>query len=261
MNISLIISFISLAISILAVIFTSIELWKNNFSRFKPLTLVGNLRLRVYPIKSGKERWFIPSLDIPINIANEAARPGKILSIRIVVHFSKLPIQGNKEIFYPKWEVDAEEFNKYGKDRFDWIKKAVLSDWMPFIILSKTSISKHLIFEPNGSWENPVIQHQVLFTMEIFSEPEKKWRQIGKWEFSLLEPVWSEMTENGTSFGAKSIDAYEIEKEMIYPADLHKYTGTTSPIPKGGFNAEKSYLDYPSKKNKHVKTSPDESES
>lgn len=260
MDSSLIISIISLIISSFAVTFTFIELWKNNFSQFKPLILTGDLRLRVYPITNKKEKWYIPSLDIPLNIANEAACPGKVLSIRIVVQYPKLPIQNNKEIFYPQWEVDAGEFNRLGRDRFEWIEKAVINDWMPFIVLSKTSLSKHLIFEIDSSWETPVIQ-QMLFTMEIFTLPENKWRQIGKWEYDLSVPIWRVLTQLGSSILIGSTDADEIEKDKIYPSDLHKYTGTDIPIPEGDLNLGISYLDFPSKKSKDAKTSQDKSES
>ncbi len=114
------------------------------------------------------------------------------------------------------------------------------------------------IFEPNLRWNDPVIQETVLFTMEIFTEPENKWRQIGKWVLPLLERQWSDLTENGASFRAIMIDPLVIQKDkMIYPADLHKYTGTKNPIPKGGYNAKPSYLAYPSEKSIDSQTPPD----
>ncbi len=106
MDNSLIISIISIAIATLSAIFTGVALWKNNFSKFKPITLVGDLNLRIYPIKSDDEKWFIPSLDVPINIANEAARPGKILRVRIVVNFPRALFIRIEPLLLPQ-EVDS----------------------------------------------------------------------------------------------------------------------------------------------------------
>lgn len=36
-------------------------------------------------------------------------------------------------------------------------------------------------------------------------------------------------------------------KEFCDPGDLHKYTGSKETIPKDGFRAAPSYLDYPKK--------------
>ena len=94
-------------------------------------------------------------------------------------------------------------------------------------------------------WEEPVIQDKILFTMEIFTEPEKKWRKIGEWVHSLTEQAWSELTENGTSIGASNLVEQQIQKEHRHPPDLHKYSGTNNLNPKGFINAESSYLDFP----------------
>jgi len=37
------------------------------------------MRLRIYPFRSGSERWFIASLDVPLSVTNEAVRHNVIL--------------------------------------------------------------------------------------------------------------------------------------------------------------------------------------
>jgi len=239
---SLLVSIISAVISVAAVTISLIALWKTHFAKFRPICTIGDLCLRIYPIRSERENWFIPSLDVPVSIANEGARPGKVLGLRISVSFPNLPIPGNREIFYPIWEVAPEKFRRIGRNRFQWIDEATLGEWMPFVVLPKTTVTKHLVFE--SRWTDPVIQNEVSFSMEIYTESHRKWTEIGKWQSCLSPAAWSELTIHGTSIGTHPIGAIEME-EQLHPPDLHKYTGTKEPIPEGGFGAGLSYLDYP----------------
>lgn len=230
----------TLIISLLSLTISLVVLWRGFLSRFQPITTIGDLRLRIYPIKNGKQRWFIPSLDVPVNIANDAARAGKILGIRIILNFPKLPINDNREIYYPKWEVDPQKFTKLAQYRFHWIDEAAKAEWVPFVILPKTTVTKHIIFE-TGRWDEPVIQEELVYRMEILTDSNEQWLEIGKWALNLYPELWSELVENGTSIGTRNLISVDIEGESRFPNDLHKYTGTKKKIPKGGFKAKPSY--------------------
>lgn len=230
-------------ISIISLIISAVTLYKSILSKFRAVYSVGDLNLRIYPIKNGKRKWFIPSIDIPISFANSGANSGIIQEVRVVATYPNLPINDHWDIFLPKWEISSSEFNKSDKkDRFNLIDNAVISDWMSFIVLPKKVLSKHLVFET--TWEKPVIQEKVLFTLQIKSETSAKWEEVEQWELPLNELVWSELTQKGTSIGTKCKTKFVDYSELVKPEDLHKYTGTNAPIPKGGFQAKDSFMDY-----------------
>lgn len=228
-------------ISIIALTASLIALWKTHLSRFSPILTVGNSCLRIYPIKSDDDRWFLPSISLPISFTNEGAQIGQIDDIRIRVSFPNLPIPGNFEMFYAKWEVDGQ---KLSRERFDWVENAVIDDWMPFSLLPRETKTKHLVFETR--WNEPVIQEKVLCDLEIKVRGNSKWVKIKQWDFCLTTVEWSELAEVGTSFSTSPNNNGNI-KEYINPKDLHKYTGTKDEIPKDGFKASPSYLDFSNK--------------
>ena len=231
----------SAIISVIAVVLSLIALWKTHFAKSKFIPIVGTLRLRIYPIKNERERWFIPSFDIPVSLTNEGARPGKILGLRLSIKFPDLPIPDSREYFYPKWEVDAKQICR---ERFEWINEATIGDWMPFVVLPKETVTKHLVFE--SKWFDPVIQNEVTCAMEIYTDVDPTWKDIAKWYVRLSARDWGELTNNGTSFGYSPDGAIDM-LEKIHPLDLHKYTGSKEPIPEKGFGVAPSYLDYPDK--------------
>lgn len=238
---------LSVLISLLALVFSGIALWKTSFSKFKAIFSVGDLRLRIYPIKNGKQKWFISSVDIPIDVANDGAQPGRINDMRILVHYPNLPVTDHWEVFLPKWDVDSIKFRQCDtQDRFRWIKNATLSDWMPFIVLSKQIESKHFIFEIR--WDKPVIQKQIVFELQVKTNTNEEWIKIDEWELSLSKEMWSELTEVGTSIGTSSKNSVKEHGNLVNPPDLHKHTGTYEKIPRGGFKAKPSCMNYPKKR-------------
>ena len=102
-------------------------------------------------------------------------------------------------------------------------------------------MTKHFVFE--SRWEDPVIQEVVTCTLEIRSG-SSTWREVASWHLPLDGKTWSELAEVGTSLTFNPGKA-ELVGEACVPPDLHKYTGTKAEIPKGGFLAGDSYLDYP----------------
>ena len=215
-----------------------IALWKTHFAKAKFIVIAGTLRLRVYPIKNEGRRWFIASFDAPVSITNEGARPGKILGLRLVLRFSELPIPDNREYFYAKWEVEG---SKISRERFTWIDEGKVAHWMPFVVLPKDTVTKHLVFE--STWDEPVIQNRIDCSMEIYSDLDRTWQELAQWDVVLSPTVWGELTNRGSAF------SYETEvlhrEDRIQPPDLHKFTGSKEPIPELGLGAAPSYLDYP----------------
>ncbi|RIH62729.1 hypothetical protein D1164_23395 [Mariniphaga sediminis] len=233
------ISLIAIFISIIAFFVSFVALWKSYFSKFTPIFTVGHCSFRVYPIKNGDEKWFLPSFIIPISITNNGAQIGKIEKLRLKVTFPDLPIANHYEIFHAKWIVNG---NRISKNRFEWIKKAVIEDWMPMIVLSRETKTKNIVFE-NMRWDEPVIQNKILCTLEFKSNNHKKYKQIAQWTFHLTAKTWVAMTEKGTSFSTSSELSPTME-DWIFPKDLHKYTGTKEDITKIKIESSPSYLDY-----------------
>lgn len=241
-KIKLIKIYIPIIVSVLALGISGATFCKNYLSKFQPVCTVGDLRLRIYPISNGNENWFIPSIDIPINIANDGSRPGKVLGMRLRANYPDVPIQNNYEYFYPKWELDTRKFNQIAKERFEWINEATLGYWVPFIVLSKTSSFKHVVFE--SRWDKPIIASKIIFTLEIYTDSHKAWKEIGRWDAYIRAIDWSELTSRGTSNSFHAINSIELERP-IYPPDLYRFLEAKEPIPEGGYNAEPSFLDYP----------------
>ncbi len=229
-----------LLISLAAITISLLALWKTHFAPFSAVAVAGQLTLRIYPIKNGDERWFIASLDVPISVTNEGARPGVIDGLRLRLHFPKIPIPGNCESINPAFEIAPEDAKHISKDRFEWVDKIVAGAWMPFTILPKATVTKHFIFET--TWEDPVIQEVVNCTLEIRSR-SGTWREVASWRLSLIGTLWSHLVDVGGGI-AHFPDDTDSAQSVCVPPDLHKYTGTKAQIPKGGLSAHDSYLDY-----------------
>jgi hypothetical protein len=230
----------SLLISITALVISLLAVWKTHFAPFSALAVAGRLRFRIYPIKNGDERWFIPSLDVPVSVTNEGARPGVVKGLRLRLCFPGIPIPGNHESITASFEIAPENSKHIDEDRFQWIDKIVVGAWMPFTVLPKATVTKHFVFE--ARWEDPVIQETVTCTLEV--SESGIWRKVVSWRLVLDATIWSELADNG---GAISYipDGDVSAQSTCVPADLHKYTGTKTPIPKGGLSGAPSYLDFP----------------
>jgi hypothetical protein len=236
------ISIASAIISLAAFTVGSIALWKTHFARFTATALAGTLRQRIYPIKNEGENWYLASFDIPLSVTNGGACPGHIRGVRLTLRFPLLPIPNNREYIYAKWEIDPTHARRINRDRFQWLRELTISDWMPFTVLPKQTVTKHLIFETR--WNDAVIQKQVQYTLELVSDARAGWQQVASWELPFTARDWGELANRGTSLSVSPLGSIEMESPC-HPIDLHKYTGSKEPIPKEGFNAGPSFLDYP----------------
>jgi hypothetical protein len=229
-------------VSAVALFVSCVALWKGHLAPFSPIAVAGNLVHRIYPIRSETERWFISSFDLPLSVTNPAARPGLVTGLRLRLHYPDLPIPGNYELVYPIWELRPDKVNRIGKDRFTWTEEAVAAHWAPFVVLPKTTVAKHLLFEVR--WEEPVIQPRITVTLELQTDGRSKWLTVSTWEAPLLPLVWNEMADMGRGFAYSELGRAPREPQCS-PSDLHKYTGNKAALPAEGFVTGTTHLDYP----------------
>ncbi|WP_157878794.1 hypothetical protein [Streptomyces sp. CT34] len=227
-------------ISSLALVISLATLWQSHLAKFKTVAVAGPLQLRISQIKSSDTSWYIPQVDCRVTISNTGARVGKVLGIRMVARYPLLPIPGAHEIFSAHSEVDSVLYRKHGADRFTWIDKASLGDAAPFVLLPRSSTSKHVVFDTR--WDDPVIQDEIEFTLEILTDRVAKWIAVEKWTHSIRGIEWSELTEVGTAFTVHPASAGSRRPFTTVPSDLHEYTRGKKEIPAGGFTRHDSRL-------------------
>lgn len=233
---------ISAGVAIVALAISIITMWRAHFSLLNPIAVVGRLCQRVYPIKNDVDEWYMMSVDIPISLCNPGAQPLLIQGVRIRLHFPEIPIPKNYELIHAKWEIKSEQARKIDKNRFQWLQDICPIDWMPFTVLSKATVTKHLIFETR--WEDPVIQTKTHVSIEVLSSSEKSWVVVGEWELNMGAKMWVEMASFGRGIVCVLKES-KVEYGEKFPKDLHKYTGTKDPIPTTGGMSSSSSLNYP----------------
>lgn len=238
------VSLISVGIASAAFFVSLTTLWKNYFAKCNVLVAAGHLRHRIYPIKSGDDEWYIVSFDIPLSFTNSGAKSGMITGLRLKLHYSNLPIPDNREYIYPNFEIDPKKSNQISKERFNWIENLLLSHWVPFIILPKNSISKHIVFETR--WDDPVIQDEIDCCLEIETDHKQNWFSACKWDIDLSPKRWSDLACVG---GAMAYCQAGQQSGFcnVHPQDLHKYTGSKEPLPENDRKLAPSFLNFPKK--------------
>ncbi len=236
------IALISAFIAFAALAVSAVTLLRTDYAIADPVTVVGPLRHRIYPVKNGKEKWFISSFDAPVSFCNSGARPLLITHVRLRLHFPNIPIPGNEEIIFPRWDVDPTLAPRIDRNRFQWLEELAPRQWMSVGVLPKETVLKHLIFEVR--WNDPVVQKDIHATLETQSSVSREWTRAARWHAQLDAETWGELSNNGTSMSYDP-DGRDPTVERCTPADLHKYTGSKDPIPKEGFGAGTSYLDFP----------------
>lgn len=212
---------ISIAISIAAFILSATALWQTHFAKFRIVCSSGNLRLQIYPF----ENRYIPSVDIPITITNVGAQAGKIIGARVRVTYPDLSISNNYEFLNPIWDVDYEKYNPISNKRLEWIDTAVVGEWMPFVVLPKQTVSKHLVFESH--WDEPVFYNNAIFELEIRTSTSKKWGKVARWDISLSPGMLDENIDSVSSFIFMEADSIKINLEKdIDVTELHNQINT-----------------------------------
>ncbi|MFJ2183207.1 hypothetical protein ACIOJG_21560 [Streptomyces anulatus] len=232
-------------VSSLALVISLATLWQTHLSRFRPVTAAGPLTLRICRIESKGKGWYISQVDCRFSVTNSGARVGKVLGVRMLVHYPGLPIPNAHEYFLPHSEVDPSSFKEHAGNRFAWIDKASLGEAVPFAILPRSSVSKHVVFDKR--WDDPVIQDEIQFTLEILTDRNAKWVAVERWKQCLDGSAWSEIAEVGTSIRVEPASVGDRESYATVPVNLHEFTRGKKSIPKGGFRAHPSHLVLPGK--------------
>ncbi|MFE3180198.1 hypothetical protein ACFXKR_04740 [Streptomyces violascens] len=232
-------------IASLALFISLATLWQSHLSRFKPVAVAGPLALRISKIESSGKTWYLPQVDCQVTITNAGARVGKVLGIRMVARYPLLPIPDAHEAFMSHSEVDPVIYRKNAKHRFSWIEEARMGDVTPFVLLARSSESKHVVFDKR--WDDPVIQDKVEFTLEILTDRAQKWLSVERWSHRIDETTWSELVEVGTSMIVYPESSGSRDSFAIVPENLHEYTRGKRKIPSGGFNSPPSHLIAPRK--------------
>ena len=184
------------------------------------------------------------SFSIPLSFTNSGAKSGMITGLRLKLHYSNLPIPENREYVYPNFEIDPKKSNQISKERFNWMKKLLLSYWMPFIVLPKNSISKLIVFETR--WDDPVIQDEIDCSLEIEIDHKGNWLSACNWSLNLSPDTWSDLACVGNSMNYCQV-GQQHGFYSVHPQDLHKYTGSKDPLQKTGMKSRPSFLNFPEK--------------
>ncbi len=222
-------SIASFAVALVAVLISLASLYRSQLAPFAVVTVVGYLRLRVYPIQNGDRSWYITSADIPVEVVNSGARVGRILQYRLKVSYPSLQIDGAYETFRAAWVVDNRLFTAAGSDRFDWLKSAVIDDWKPFSVLPKAAVEQHIVFEKR--WDDPVVAQEIVFTLQQARDGQRGWADVGSWKlWDINDQMFADMAR-GASYGTLPEgvpNGYDLE---IQPVDLHRHLKPVGPLP------------------------------
>ncbi len=206
------------------------------------MAAVGSLRIRLFPIRSGDNRWYLLLFDLPLSLTNKGARPGQILALRLKLHFPDVPIPDNYEMVYVSREIDPLKASDSDRDYFKWLENITISSWAPFSVIPNQTVTKHFQFQ--ARWDKPIYQEHCVCNLEYYSDKSNIWEEIAKYRVILSKVVWSELFTTGNSiiFPEEGDPGRHHETN---PEDLHEYVFSDEPIPEGGFGAEPSFVDWP----------------
>ena len=213
----------ALAVSLVAVGIAFVSLWRTHLRRFRPEVIVGQLRQRIYTIENSGERWHICSFDVPISVTNAGACMGRVLGLQLRLTFPDLPITGNYELLPVEFEIPPSESKGIHSERFRWLDELSVTDWLPFTVLARASVTKHFIFETR--WDEPVVQPRMSIQLQMRTSRKHGWSAVAEFDAHLDEGVWAEMIHGGSSFGYNPKGEVD-HIPQIHPPDLHKYTTT-----------------------------------
>ena len=224
-------------ISLIALVLSAMAFWKTHLAPFRLVATFGILTLRIYPWRSGKNRWFVASADLPITLVNAGARVGKLFDLRIIFRECQRGPKAQKYILSAIYEIDTKLFQSDSKNPLAWHDSAVKGLWYPLIILPKEVISKHLIFEER--WEHETLGNFEV-TLEALTNASGKWQTLGNWRILLHKELWEDLAEKGRSIGFPDLffDA-KVREDQLKRLDEKILLGLV-----GSNKEEPSYLDY-----------------
>jgi hypothetical protein len=216
---ALTISLVSVLISFTSAGIAFTSLWRTHLARFKPSVVAGLIRHRMCAFKSEGSQWYISSFDLPLTVVNEGARSGQVRGLRLRLSYPRLPIPNNYELVEATFELPPQEASMISQNRLEWLQKATVTRWMPFIVLPRASVTKHVIFD--ARWEAPVVQKEVEIELQMLTERSQDWMPVADYKHCLAESFVAAMID-GSSFAVNPTTAQKPEASP-HPPDLHKY--------------------------------------
>jgi hypothetical protein len=236
------IAYIALGVSGFALFISGASLWQSQLSPIRVLVASGPLDLRISPFRDSKSRWFIVDGMADFTFTNAGARPGTVHNLRLRLDYPEVPVPEAHEYLRLAFEVDPREYDKRAEYRLAWIDEAALGPGSPFILLPKESQTKRLIFSTR--WEEPVIQDSIIFTLEIYSDQSREWKEFTSWKHFLAEDMWVRLAnDRGAVAAYPNNGPVREDPRAAFPPDLHNYTRAKKELPKS-IVWEPSYLDY-----------------
>jgi hypothetical protein len=184
------IQWITIGISILALIFSLTSLWKNYLAPFKLKVCHDSPTFSLYKItpkiSGGRKTWWIPSIDMGFTVHNLGCKSGEVTDIRLLTKLKSKNYE-KKYTFYAKWIVNFVKFKKKETSRFEWIHDSIEREWYPLILAGNEQKSIHIVFE-GGRWDKKFIGTLSL-CLQIFSSQKKKWIECNRYNHFINEDM------------------------------------------------------------------------
>lgn len=217
----------TIAISVIAILFSSITLWKNYLSPFNVEVTYDSPTFNLYRIGkkdestfllSSKDKiddfidsWWIPSFDVGLTFFNKGQKVGKILDIRILVSIELKDKTVKKFAFHPRWIVAYDRFSQ-SHERSEWLSNAIEKEWYPHIVRGNDLLSIHVVLE-SLRWENK-INGKMHLVLEYRSSEKDDWQKISDGDLPLRD-----MFYDGSSITCSS----DLETKRNYFDELHEH--------------------------------------
>ena len=240
------ISYAALGISGIALLVAGASLWRSQLAPMRLIVVSGPLTLRVTRFISEAEHWFVPDAVADFTFTNAGAQSGIVRNVRLRVDYPELSIPDAHEYFKLTAEVDAREYDKHAnnydkKGNRDWLQHAAISPGASFVLLGRESQTKRLVF--SSRWDKPIDQRTVILTLEVYTEPSKKWQDYESWKHRLRESDWQALVGRKMGLSQYPDSWPRADSRTSFPADLHDHTGVPNKD-KESLPAESDNRDY-----------------
>ncbi len=174
-------------IAVIALLVSAYSIWRSHMAPFRLKVTTGAITIRLYDISSDTGYWWIASVHLHVSFTNTGANPGKIYYVRLTFDDKSVTENGrNRELFEPVWNVHYPKYYQLAADRGRWLTEAIESDWCPFILLPKDTISKDIILE--RCWDE-LNSKDLIISFDVFSDHKLKWITYQTYKFHITEDM------------------------------------------------------------------------
>jgi hypothetical protein len=167
------------------------------------------------------ETWRLPHFAVAVSFTNSGAQIGRIQAIRAVVRYPSLPIPDAREVFTCHGEYNQAKYRQHGGRRFAMIEEALLGDFVPLVILPRSTTTHFYVFD--NRWDRPVRQRKISVTIEVQVEKSTKWAQVDRWEYYFQSDRHWKSLENGSRYSTPPVKS-DHNHRYRHPDDLHDHT-------------------------------------